>query len=85
MTELPPRGTGLFIGTARRGLERGLGRPLGPEERRERHKAIFGQLGGGLLRGLLEDYMSWFMARPKIRESIPRMSSDERAIRPALY
>lgn len=46
---------------------------------------IFRQLGGGLLRGLLEDYMAWFMARPKIRERIPRMSSAERARRSALY
>jgi len=42
MSELPPRGTGLILGTARRGLARGLGRPLTEEERARRHKAIFG-------------------------------------------
>jgi len=44
MSELPPRGTGLILGTARRGLARGLGRPLTEEERARRHKAIFGNV-----------------------------------------
>jgi len=39
-TELPPRGTGLITGTARR--ERGRGKPLSEEERKERHKEIYG-------------------------------------------
>lgn len=81
--ELPERGVGLILGTARRGLERGKGIPLTLEERRKRHEAVFGQLGGGLLRGLLEDYMAWFMARPKIRERVTEGS--RRASRPAIY
>lgn len=43
------------------------------------------QIGGGLLRDLLRDYVTWFMARPKLRERVPRGSSAERARRPALY
>lgn len=43
LSELPPRGTGLILGTARRGLERGLGRPLTEAGRRERHRLIYGQ------------------------------------------
>jgi len=34
---LPPRGTGLVMGTARTGLERGRGRSLSEEERMKRH------------------------------------------------
>jgi len=79
--ELPPRGTGLLLGTARRGLERGRGVPLTTEERRRRHEAIFGQ---GVLRGLLGDYIEWLMARPKIREYVPKPSAS-RATRPAIY
>jgi len=41
---LPPRGTGLITGTARRGLERGMGRRLTEIERARRHAMIFGQL-----------------------------------------
>jgi len=41
---LPPRGTGLITGTARVGLERGLGRRLTEIERARRHKLIYGQL-----------------------------------------
>jgi len=41
--ELPPRGTGLITGTARNFLERGRGTPLTEEQRRARHKAIYGQ------------------------------------------
>ena len=37
---LPPRGTGLTLGTARMGSARGRGRPLTEEERAERHKAL---------------------------------------------
>ena len=39
-TELPPRGTGLITGTARQGLERGMGKPLTEEERAERHRLV---------------------------------------------
>jgi len=41
---LPPRGTGLITGTARVGLERGLGRRLTEIERARRHGRIFGQI-----------------------------------------
>jgi len=41
---LPPRGTGLITGTARVGLERGLGRRLTEIERARRHARIFGQI-----------------------------------------
>lgn len=41
---LPPRGTGIIAGTARTGLERGLGKPLSEEERRKRHERLFGKL-----------------------------------------
>jgi len=41
--ELPPRGTGLITGTARKGTERGRGRPLSDEERRERHRRTYGE------------------------------------------
>lgn len=74
--ELPPRGTGLLLGVARRGLERGRGIPLTTEERRRRHEALFGQIGGGSLIG---DYIDWLLARPKLRERIPVGSSAERA------
>lgn len=39
---LPPRGTGLITGTARRGRERGLGRRLTERERMRRHARIYG-------------------------------------------
>jgi hypothetical protein len=39
---LPPRGTGLILGTARQGEERGRGIPLTEEERRKRHESAFG-------------------------------------------
>ena len=42
--ELPERGRGLIIGTARKLLERGRGVPLTEEERKARHKAIFGEV-----------------------------------------
>lgn len=42
-TDLPPRGTGLLRGTARRGLGRGRGIPLSDEERRIRHERIYGK------------------------------------------
>ena len=41
---LPPRGTGLITGTARTGLERGRGIPLGPLQRLKRHKGMVGQI-----------------------------------------
>ncbi len=41
---LPPRGTGIIVGSARTGLERGLGRPLSEEERKRRHSMLFGKL-----------------------------------------
>ena len=41
MEELPERGTGLKLGTARTGEERGRGQSLTEEERRARHKTIF--------------------------------------------
>lgn len=41
---LPPRGTGIIAGTARTGLERGLGRPLSEGERKRRHGMLFGKL-----------------------------------------
>jgi hypothetical protein len=40
---LPDRGTGLILGTARQGMQRGAGRRLTDMERAARHKAIFGQ------------------------------------------
>lgn len=40
--QLPPRGTGLRLGTARSGLERGLGRRLTEVERLKRHREIYG-------------------------------------------
>lgn len=42
---LPERGTGLKLGTARTGEERGHGKSLTEEERGARHKTIFGELG----------------------------------------
>jgi hypothetical protein len=41
-SSLPPRGTGLILGTARQGEERGMGIPLTEEERRKRHESAFG-------------------------------------------
>jgi len=43
MSKLPPRRTGLILGTARTGLGRGYGRPLTEAERFIRHRNIFGQ------------------------------------------
>jgi hypothetical protein len=40
--QLPPRGTGLRLGTARSGLERGIGRRLTEMERLKRHREIYG-------------------------------------------
>lgn len=42
---LPERGTGLKLGTARTGEERGRGKSLTEEERGAKHKTIFGDLG----------------------------------------
>lgn len=42
---LPERGTGLKLGTARTGEERGRGKSLTEGERGSRHKTIFGELG----------------------------------------
>lgn len=39
-----PRGTGLITGTARRGLERGMGKPLTAIQRAARHKRLYGQI-----------------------------------------
>lgn len=44
--ELPPRRTGLGLGTAREGAERGGGTPLTEEERQERHTRVFGSGSG---------------------------------------
>ena len=46
--EVPSRGAGLITGTARKFLERGKGVPLTEEERKVRHKAIFGEFVPGL-------------------------------------
>lgn len=43
MDELPERGTGLKLGTARAGEERGRGKSLTEAEREARHKTIFGE------------------------------------------
>ena len=42
-SQLPPRGTGLRLGTARTGLARGLGGRLTELQRLTRHKALRGQ------------------------------------------
>lgn len=43
LRQLPPRGTGLRLGTAREGLTRGMGRRLTELERLKRHKAMYGR------------------------------------------
>ncbi len=78
---LPPRGTGIGLGTARRGLGRGAGAPLTEEQRRARHGAIFGQ---GIVRNILSSYVDWFIARPKIRELILPSGSSQ-AQRPTIF
>lgn len=49
------------------------------------YETTFGQIGGGLLRNLLRDYVAWFMARPKIRNVVPARAAAERASKPAIY
>lgn len=49
------------------------------------YETTFGQIGGGLLRNLLRDYVAWFMARPKIRERVPEETSAHHARRPAIF
>ena len=56
--EVPARGTGLVLGTARRALERGMGRPLTDVERAARHKRIFGQ------ESIRETIVDWLKTRP---------------------
>jgi len=61
-TELPPRGTGLITGTARQGLERGMGKPLTEEERAERHEEMvssptFGEIEDYCLECLERHYL----------------------------
>lgn len=43
LRQLPPRGTGLRLGTAREGLSRGMGRRLTELERMKRHREIYGK------------------------------------------
>ena len=58
----------MVIGTARRGLERGMGMPLTGEQRRQRHELMFGGNPGGPIRGYWMELRSWFRARPMLRE-----------------
>ena len=46
----PPRGTGLMRGTARK---RGRGSPLSNIERAKRHKKLYGQFNGPILKSVM--------------------------------
>jgi len=43
LRQLPPRGTGLRLGTAREGVARGMGRRLTELERLKRHREMYGR------------------------------------------